>query len=192
MIELRLTEQLRKAEGVTYSPSAARASSTSSPHYGYLAAQVEVPPAKLDGFFNDVDEIVADLRRAGQRRRAGAGQEAGGRRPGEAAATNEYWLAGLSGAQTDPRRLDALRSAELRPRRVTAEDVQKAAQTYLGGRQGVEVRGPTRRGRRAATDVDGRQELEQVAWGVRGGLPPGCAPLPALAQLVARQTRTDR
>ena len=46
-------------------------------------------------------------------------------------ATNEYWVAGLSGAQTDARRLDALRSAESGLERVTAEDVQKAAQTYL-------------------------------------------------------------
>ena len=35
------------------------------------------------------------------------------------------------GAQSDPRRLDALRSAEVGLERVTADDVMKAAQTWL-------------------------------------------------------------
>ena len=51
----------------------------------------------------------------------------------KATATNEYWLNGLAGAQADPRRLELLRSAEAGLERVSAVDVQKAAQTYLRG-----------------------------------------------------------
>ena len=40
-------------------------------------------------------------------------------------------LGGLAGAQTDPRRLEMLRSAEAGLERVSAADVMKAAQTYL-------------------------------------------------------------
>ncbi len=62
VLELRLTDQLRKAESVTYSPEAQSAPSNVFPHYGYMLAEVEVPPAKLDGFFSDVQAITADLR----------------------------------------------------------------------------------------------------------------------------------
>ena len=46
--------------------------------------------------------------------------------------TNEYWAGVLSGAQDDPRLLDATRSVLAGLSRVTPEDVQKAARTYLG------------------------------------------------------------
>ena len=45
--------------------------------------------------------------------------------------TNEYWLAALGGAQTDPRRLAAIRTSEAQLQRVTAADIRKAAQTWL-------------------------------------------------------------
>ncbi|MDP3384500.1 MAG: hypothetical protein Q8S47_14405, partial [Phenylobacterium sp.] len=45
--------------------------------------------------------------------------------------TNDYWLSELAGGQVDPRRLDAIRSVIPGAERVTAEDVQKAAQRIL-------------------------------------------------------------
>ncbi len=45
--------------------------------------------------------------------------------------TNEYWLSALAGAQSDPRKLAAIRSSEAQLSRVTADDLQHAAQTYL-------------------------------------------------------------
>jgi zinc protease len=102
------------------------------PHYGYIDAEMEAPPPKLDGFFADVAQIAQDLRTtpvtADELERA--------KKPAidaleKATASNEYWVAGLSGAQADPRRLDILRSAEASLVRVSADDVQKAAKTYL-------------------------------------------------------------
>ena len=78
------------------------------PHYGYIDAEMEAPPDKLDGFFVDVAQIAADLRTTpvtdDELERA--------KKPAiealeKATATNEYWLDGLAGAQADPRRLDA-------------------------------------------------------------------------------------
>ena len=46
--------------------------------------------------------------------------------------TNEYWLVRLAGAQNDPRKLAAVRSVVTSLEKVTAADVQKAAQAYLG------------------------------------------------------------
>jgi zinc protease len=132
VLQLRLTDVLRMNEGVTYSPSAGAVASTVFPHYGYIDAEMEAPPAKLDGFFDDVAKIAADLRTKpvtdDELERA--------KKPAiealeKATATNEYWLNGLAGAQTDPRRLAILRSAEASLERVSAADIQKAAQTYL-------------------------------------------------------------
>jgi zinc protease len=132
VMELRLTDVLRLREGVTYSPAAGAVASTVFPHYGYIEAEMEAPPQKLDGFFTDVAKIAADLRTTPvsddelerAKKPAIEGLE-------KATATNEYWLNGLAGAQTDPRRLAILRSAEAGLARVSAADIEKAAQTYL-------------------------------------------------------------
>ena len=132
VLQLRMTEQLRKTESVTYSPSAGAAASTAFPHYGYLQARVELPPAKLDGFFSDVANIAARLRDAPvtpdelERAKLPAFESLEKRRQ-----TNEYWLNALSGAQTDDRKLTAIRNSEAQLQRVTAEDIQAAARTYL-------------------------------------------------------------
>ncbi len=132
VLELRLTDQLRKAESVTYSPSAGSASSTVFAHYGYVEAVVEIPPGKIDGFFKDVDAITADLRAhdisADELERAlkPALDDLERRRQ-----TNGYWLNALAGAQADPRRMEAIRTSVDQVRGVTAADVRRMAATYL-------------------------------------------------------------
>ena len=152
IIELRMTDELREKQGATYSPSASADSSLLYPGYGYIAASVEMPPAKLAGFFADMDKIAADLRdhpvSADELQRAKTPQLDSVEK---ARQTNGYWLNILSGAQTetlrpypahvliktlagtDPRsvRLDAARSVMASLAKVTAADLQKAAQTYL-------------------------------------------------------------
>ena len=132
VMQLRLTDQLRHNEGATYSPSTGLQASDAFAHYGYLSARVEIPPAKLDGFFADVSKIAADLRTTLvtpdelNRAKAPAFESLEKRRQ-----TNEYWLVALGGAQTDPRKLAAIRSSEAQLQHVTAEDVRRAARAYL-------------------------------------------------------------
>ncbi len=132
VMQLRMTQQLRKNESVTYSPSAGAAASQTFPHYGYIEATVELPPAKLDGFFSDVASIAKELRDAPvtpdelERAKLPAFESLQKRRQ-----TNEYWLNALAGAQSDERKLTAIRTSEAQLQRVTAEDIQRAAQTYL-------------------------------------------------------------
>jgi zinc protease len=132
VMQLRMTQQLRKDESVTYSPSAGAAASSTFPHYGYVEARVELPPANLDGFFSDVTAIAKGLRDAPvtpdelERAKLPAFESLEKRRQ-----TNEYWLNALAGAQTDDRKLTAIRNSEAQLQRVTADDIQKAAQTYL-------------------------------------------------------------
>jgi zinc protease len=132
VLSLRLTDELREAQGATYSPSVGYNHSMTWPGWGYVSASVEVPPAKVDDFFRDVGRIVADLRA----RPPSADELARAKQPRverleRARRTNEYWLAELSGAQADPRRLDATRQIIPGTQAVTADDVRRAAETFL-------------------------------------------------------------
>jgi zinc protease len=132
ILELRLVEELREAQGATYSPSVVYSHSMVWPRWGYVSASVEIPPAKLPNFFADVKKIAADLRD----KPVTADELARAKKPRidqieKARETNSYWLSELSGAQTDPRRLDATRGLIPGTERVTAADVQRAAQAVL-------------------------------------------------------------
>src|SRR6185295_5319593 len=102
------------------------------PHYGYLMARIETPPDKIPHFFQGAASIAADIATKGvtedelqraKKPRIEALQKA--------RETNGYWLGALSGVQTDPRRLDAVRQAISGLEKVTAEDVKKAAALYI-------------------------------------------------------------
>jgi zinc protease len=132
VLELRLIDDLRETMGATYSPQAAATASLTYPGYGYIYATAEVPPSKLDAFFADADKIAAELSRTppsdDELERA--------RKPlveslTKARQTNEYWLEQLSGAQADPRRLEAMRTVLPTLKRVSAADIRAVADTYL-------------------------------------------------------------
>ncbi|MFC3077271.1 M16 family metallopeptidase [Phenylobacterium terrae] len=132
VLRLRLIEELREAQGATYSPSVAYAHSFNLPDWGYISASVEIPPEKLPAFFADVARIAADL----AEKPISADELARAKQPRierleRARLTNEYWLGELSGAQADPRRLEATRTVIEATRRVTAADVQAAAKEFL-------------------------------------------------------------
>jgi len=132
VMDLRLIDELREAQGVTYSPSVSYSHSLTWTGWGYLAASVEVPPAKLDGFFRDVSKIANDLRT----KDVTADELERAKKPRidkleKSRVTNQYWLAELSGAQADPRRLDFIRHIIPGTERVTAADVKRAAQLFL-------------------------------------------------------------
>jgi Predicted Zn-dependent peptidases len=132
ILKLRLLDELREAQGATYSPSVGVNHSLVWSGWGYVAASVEVPPEKLQSFFDDVAKIVADLKAKppteDEMQRAKSPRI---ERLQKERITNQYWLATLSGAQRDPRRLDIVREIIPGTEKVTAEDVQRAAQTWL-------------------------------------------------------------
>ncbi|WP_293682101.1 pitrilysin family protein, partial [uncultured Phenylobacterium sp.] len=61
VMKLRITEELREAQGVTYSPDVNSQHSLVWSGWGYVAANVEAPPEKLPGFFDDTLKIARDL-----------------------------------------------------------------------------------------------------------------------------------
>jgi zinc protease len=132
IMDLRLIDELRETQGVTYSPSVSYAHSLTWTGWGYLAASVEVPPAKLDGFFRDVSKIADDLRT----KDVTPDELERAKKPRidkieKSRVTNQYWLSELSGAQADPRRLDFVRHIIPGTERVTAADIRHAAQLVL-------------------------------------------------------------
>ncbi len=132
VMQLRLTDELREKQGATYSPSVSATHNATFPGWGYIGLSVEVPPEKIDQVIASVRQIAADLRdkpvTADELERAKLPRID---QLEKARETNEYWLGALSGAQTDPRLLDATRSVIAGLQRVTAADVQKAARTFL-------------------------------------------------------------
>lgn len=132
IMELRLTDELREAQGVTYSPNVNSQHSLVWTGWGYIAATVEAPPDKMPVFFAETKKIAQDLRdhevgpdeleRAKQPRIEGIQKDE---------QTNGFWLGQLSRASADPRRLDVIRDFLPGAKRVTAADVRRAAQTLL-------------------------------------------------------------
>ena len=132
VLQLRLIDELREKQGATYSPNASSTASVTFKNWGYLAVSLEVPPEKLDGVVASIREIAADLRD----KPISEDELERAKKPRidqieKARVTNEYWVGALSGAQIDPRLLDATRSVLAGLSRVTPADVQRAAKTYL-------------------------------------------------------------
>ena len=132
VLQLRLTDRVRVAEGASYSPSAGASESETFPGYGDVFAGVETPPTKIAGFYADVAKITADMRERGvtddELRRAVKPRIEEIER---AQQTNTYWLSMLHDAQDDPRRLALIRTSIPQYRAITIHDVQATAQAYL-------------------------------------------------------------
>ncbi|MBW3558738.1 MAG: insulinase family protein [Proteobacteria bacterium] len=132
VMRLRLVDEIREKQGVTYSPGTSYEAAWVYPDYGYLAASIEAPPDKLQPFFADAEKIAAGLRdapvTADELQRAVQPRVEAIQR---AQAGNEYWLGQLAGAQTDLRRLNVIREAITGLQKVTPADIQRVARQYL-------------------------------------------------------------
>jgi len=132
VMELRMIDTLRVAQGATYSPNATLEASEDYPGYGYIAARVEIPPTKIAGFYDQVEKIAADLRANGptadEMKRAVLPRI---ELLTKALQTNEFWLQGLEGAQTDPRKLEVVLNQIDQLKSITADDVKAAANRWL-------------------------------------------------------------
>ena len=132
IMQLRLTDQVRSAEGASYAPAAGASESDTFAGYGYVYAGVETPPAKIAGFYADMAKIVADLRShdvsADELQRAVKPHiEA----IEKAQQTNAYWSLWLHDAQQDPRRLELIRTSVPGYQAMTVQDIRRTAQAYL-------------------------------------------------------------
>lgn len=132
VLQDRLIEKVRVAQGATYSPETSVDLSQVFPGYGVAFAEVEMPPALIPGFFDAVKTITQDLADKG----VSADDITRARNPRMAGLhrsqlTNEYWLTDLDGSQGDPRRLDLIRTTFPDYEKVTPADIQAAAKQWF-------------------------------------------------------------
>lgn len=132
VLQLRLIDEIREKQGTTYSPRTGHDASQTFAGYGYLSAQIEAPPEKLDGFLADAAKIAADLRD----RPVTADELQRARKPlveniMRQKTSNGWWLTNLAGVQTRPEIGVSLRQGIAQYEAVTPADLQKAARDYL-------------------------------------------------------------
>lgn len=132
ILQTRVTDRLRTAEGTTYSPTVQAASSETLNGFGFLLGLVEVPPAKIATFHTELAEMIDDLSRhpvtADELARAKEPLVQSRRRNQQ---DNGYWTTALAEVQRDPRRLDAAASYVTGIEAVEAADIQRVVGSYL-------------------------------------------------------------
>ena len=140
VLEVRLTEEFREAQGATYSPSVGSWNSGALPEFGFIAASAETRRELVEGFFKTVDKIVGELT-------SGALTDDVLKRAREPLVkgvetdrqSNGFWLGALEDIQSEPRAIETIRSQLSDLQGITREEVVAAARQYLGARR-VEVR----------------------------------------------------
>ena len=128
----RLFDELRTNQGMTYTPQTQTANSIATSGWGILRVFANVPTPRIADFYAAVEKTVSDLKS----KEVSAEELERARGPlvhdlQNAQQNNLYWLVYLQEAQIDPRRLDGIRTNLSDLQKVTAADVQRAAQTYL-------------------------------------------------------------
>jgi zinc protease len=132
ILQSRLTDRFRAAEGLTYALQVGTDSSDVFRGVGYVYALVETPVGKVDAFYAELGRLANELRAANptddELERA--------KRPRvedriKRLRENRYWLDRLAAAQGDPRVFDAIRNLVSGTEQVSAEDVHQAAERFL-------------------------------------------------------------
>jgi zinc protease len=141
ILQLRLIDEVREAQGGTYTPFGTSFSSTSFDGFGYVFAGVEPKPDAVDKFFETLGEIAVELKE----RQVSADLLDRARKPllyqlYAAQSTNAYWVETLRDAQSNPATLERARSAVDNISDVSAADVQAVARQYLDDRRRLDVK----------------------------------------------------
>jgi len=132
IVQVRLFDRLREAEGATYSPSTVHLGSDTFPNWGIFYAAAEVRPDRIPAFFRAARETVAEL----AARPVAADEFARAQNPVVSGierrlTTNGYWLGAIENFATEPERVAEVRSYLADYRGLTAEDVRRAIAQYV-------------------------------------------------------------
>ena len=140
LFELRLTEVLREDEGATYSPGVSRVGSRLYPDYGYIGAQIEVSPTRIDAMADRIREVAAEF-------------QAGDIDPDvferaikptlenleTSLESNGLWMGVLSQAQTDPVPVERFRTRDAAYQGMTLEDIKPVASQVFNPAKALEI-----------------------------------------------------
>ena len=140
LFQLRLTEVLREDEGATYSPGVSRSGSRLYPDYGFIGAQIEVSPDRIDSMADRIREVAAEF-------------QAGDIDPDvferaikptlesleTSLESNGLWMSVLSQAQTDPEPIARFRTREATYQNMTVEDMKPIAKQVFNPLNALEI-----------------------------------------------------
>lgn len=129
---LKATDRFREEEGATYSAFVSGQYSRVYEGYGFLWVGLDVTRTDIPAMYQITDEIAASMA-AGE---ISEDELQRARQPileslEESLERNPYWLSALSRSQTDPQRLDDLRTARERYQAVSVEDLTALAAEVL-------------------------------------------------------------
>lgn len=140
LFELRLTEVLREEEGATYSPGVSRNGSRLYPGYGFIGAQIEVSPDRIDLMAERIREVAAQF-------------QSGDIDPDvfdraikptlenleTSLENNGLWMSVLSQSQTDAEPVERFRTREETYQNMTLEDLKPVAKQVFVPKNAVEI-----------------------------------------------------
>lgn len=140
MFDLRLTQVLREDEGATYSPGVSSASSQLYPGYGFIGAQIEVSPDRIDLMAEKIREVAAEFGTGN----LDADEFERAIKPvlenlETSVENNGLWMNVLSEAQSDPSGIDRFRTREETYQNMTLEDLKPVAKQVFVNKSAVEI-----------------------------------------------------
>jgi zinc protease len=129
----RMFDQLREAEGASYSPIVDSDWPIGLDRGGNFAVIAQLKPEGVDHFFDLTRNIASDL----AKKPVTPDEMTRAIKPlieriTRASTGSQFWMRHLEGSSTDPRRIDAIRGILADYRRITPADLQATAQKWLG------------------------------------------------------------
>ncbi len=140
LFQLRLTEVLREDEGATYSPGVSRSGSRLYPNFGYIGAQIEVSPDRIDSMADRIREVAAEFQAADidpdvfDRAMKPTLENLE-----TSLENNSLWMGVLSQAQTDPEPIARFRTRDDTYQNMTVDDLKPIAKQVFNPAKAVEI-----------------------------------------------------
>ncbi|WP_297804641.1 insulinase family protein, partial [uncultured Brevundimonas sp.] len=132
VLSLRVLEEIREKQALTYSPGVGSTSSSTYDDYGYIAVRGDVAPDKIDAFHAAVAKVVDSFATSpvteDELNRARAPMIERFRR---GQANNSFWLGNLGDLDRKPENEPLITNYVEVMESFTPQDIQNAAQTYL-------------------------------------------------------------
>jgi len=140
MFDLRLTQVLREEEGATYSPGVSQTGSRLYKGFGYIGAQIEVSPDKIDLMAEKIREVAAEFERGEIE------QDVFDRaiKPvleslETSLESNSLWMSVLSEAQTDPEDIARFRTRDEVYQSMTLAHLKPVAKQVFVDAKSIEI-----------------------------------------------------
>lgn len=140
LFELELTDVLREEEGATYSPNVSQSGSRIYKGFGYIGAQIEVSPDRLDLMAEKIREVATKFQKGEM------SEDLFNRAKTPiieyletSLESNSLWLGVLSQAQSDPEEIARFRTRDEVYQNMTLDDLIPVAKQVFDDKKSIEI-----------------------------------------------------